>query len=269
MEEKAKIVLDQVRKHFSPPGARDLGGGEFVAVEDVNLTVKEGERVAIIGKTGCGKSTCLNLINGLLPVTSGKILVDGLDPYGDFMKFKGRIATVFQTDRLLPWRAAVENVKVGLEILEYPQEEQDRIAREWLRKVGLEGFEQHYPHMLSGGMRQRVNLARAFALDPSILLLDEAFGHLDEVTARQLRVDFLELVTSADESKAEGTTVLFVTHQIEEAIEIANRIVVLDKPAKVLADVRIEEEAKADLQRVNAYREQLVKIIGEASQESG
>ncbi|MFQ5850660.1 MAG: ABC transporter ATP-binding protein [Candidatus Binatia bacterium] len=262
-----KIVLDQVTKTFPQAGPNQGRQGEFVAVEGLSFAVKEGERVAIIGRTGCGKSTCLNLINGLIPVTSGKVMVDGLNPYTEFMKLKGRIATVFQNDRLLPWRSTLENAKIGLQILEYPREEQERITMDWLRKVGLKGFEHSYPHMLSGGMKQRVNLARAFALDPSILLLDEAFGHLDEVTAKQLRSDFLNLVTSVDETKRAGTTVFFVTHQIEEAIEVASRIIVLAKPARLLADMYIEQEAKSDLRLANEYRAKLVKIIGEASSE--
>jgi NitT/TauT family transport system ATP-binding protein len=260
-----KIILDQVTKTFPQAGTNGGREAEFVAVEGLSFTVREGERVAIIGRTGCGKSTCLNLINGLIPVTSGKVTVDGLDPYADFMKLKGRVATVFQNDRLLPWRSTLENAKIGLQILEYPREEQEHIAQEWLIKLGLNGFENSYPHMLSGGMRQRVNLARAFALDPSILLLDEAFGHLDEVTAKQLRIDFLELVTSVDETKKAGTTVFFVTHQIEEAIEVASRIIALGKPAKLLADLHIEESAKSDVRLANEYRAELVKIIGEDS----
>jgi NitT/TauT family transport system ATP-binding protein len=260
-----KIVLEQVTKTFPQAGTNKGREAEFVAVEDLSFTVKEGERVAIIGRTGCGKSTCLNLINGLIPVTSGKVSVDGLDPYVNFMKLKGRVATVFQNDRLLPWRSTLENAKIGLQILEYPHEEQERIAKGWLTKLGLKGFEHSYPHMLSGGMKQRVNLARAFALDPSILFLDEAFGHLDEVTAKQLRIDFLELVTSVDEFKKSGTTVFFVTHQIEEAIEVANRIIALGKPAKLLADFHIEESAKSNVRLANEYRAKLVKIIGEAS----
>ena len=262
-----KIVLDQVTKTFPHAENNEGRQADFVAVEDLSFTVREGERVAIIGRTGCGKSTCLNLINGLIPVTSGKVSVDGLDPYVDFMKLKGRVATVFQNDRLLPWRSTLENAKIGLQILEYPREEQERIAEEWLTKLGLKGFEHSYPHMLSGGMRQRVNLARAFALDPSILLWDEAFGHLDEVTAKQLRSDFLELVSSVDETKRVGTTVFFVTHQIEEAIEIANRIIALGKPAKLIADIKIEKEARTDIGLANEYRAKLVRIIGEASSE--
>jgi NitT/TauT family transport system ATP-binding protein len=262
-----KVVLDGVMKTFPKGESNEGGQSEFMAVENVSFSVRAGERVAIIGRTGCGKSTCLNLINGLFPVTSGRVLVDGLNPHADFMKLKGRVATVFQTDRLLPWRSTLENAKIGLQILEYPRDEQERIAREWLAKLGLKGFESSYPHMLSGGMRQRVNLARAFSLDPSLLLLDEAFGHLDEVTAKQLRSDFLELVTGVDETKRTWTTVIFVTHQIEEAIEVASRVIVLGRPGKVLEDISIEPEAKADLQLANTIRAKLVQIIGEASSE--
>lgn len=259
----AKIRLDHVVKTFP---ARDTQSGQeqgFVALGDLSFTVQEGERVALIGTTGCGKSTCLSVINGLIPVSSGRVEVDGVDPYQEFVRLKRKIAVVFQTDRLLPWRTALDNAAVGLEILGYSKQDREQLTREWLDKLGLGGFENRYPHELSGGMRQRVGLARAFALDPSILLLDEAFGHLDEVTARRLRSDFLELVTSIDEHKQSETTVVFVTHNIEEAIEVGNRVIAFDRPARVLVDISIGREVHSNAALAKEYREKLVGIIGE------
>ncbi|MFQ5827591.1 MAG: ABC transporter ATP-binding protein [Candidatus Methylomirabilia bacterium] len=260
---REKIRLDNVIKAFR---VRDVQSGrekEFVAVNGVSFAVGEGERVALIGATGCGKSTCLNIINGLIPVSSGRVEVDGVDPYAEFAQLKRKIAVVFQTDRLLPWRTALDNAAVGLEILGYSKQARQDLTREWLAKLGLESFENRYPHELSGGMRQRVSLARAFALDPSILVLDEAFGHLDEVTARRLRNDFLQLVTTIDEHKRAGTTVVFVTHNIEEAIEVGNRVIALDRPARVLTEMRIDREARSDLALAKEYRQKLVATIGD------
>ena len=258
-----KIRLRNVVKTFPAREGRSGGEKPFLAVDGVSFELDEGERVAIIGATGCGKSTCLNIINGLTPIDAGQVEVDGVDPYHEFVALRRKIAVVFQTDRLLPWRTALDNAAVGLEILGQSKPAREQLAREWLARLDLAGFEHRYPHELSGGMRQRVSLARAFALDPSILLLDEAFGHLDEVTARRLRNDFLALVTTIDEHRRSGTTVVFVTHNIEEAIEVGNRVIALDRPARVLADIRIDELTRSDPLRVKEHRERLVSIIGQ------
>jgi len=154
-----------------------IGRRTFEAIEDLSFDINSGELVSVVGKTGCGKSTTLSIILGLEKPTRGRVTIDGSEPYNDFDSFRGKLSAVFQTDRLLPWRTALENARVGLEILQLGKKEQLDRARYWLDKLGLAGFDNAYPHELSGGMRQRVGIARAFSVDPEILLCDEAFGH--------------------------------------------------------------------------------------------
>lgn len=223
------IVVEGLRHWFHQAGT----GQRVLAIDRLDFRIAPREMVAIVGQTGCGKSTFLNLLIGLERPSEGRVAVGGRTPYGDFAWFRGRVAAVFQQDRLLPWRTALDNVRLGLELLGRPADEQRRIALEWLERLGLERFAGAYPHELSGGMRQRVALARAFAIRPRLLLADEAFGHLDEVTAAALRATFLELARTG------GSTAVFVTHQLEEAIEMGDRILVFGKPARLLADVRV------------------------------
>jgi len=147
---------------------------------------------------------------------------------------------VFQQDRLLPWRSALDNVELPLELLHVAEHERRNRAMAWLERLGLANFANAYPRELSGGMRQRVAIARAFVLQPAILLADEAFGHLDEVTAAELRETFLAL------ARESGSTAILITHQLEEAIAVGDRIVVLGKSAKLLADIHVERWSKSD-----------------------
>jgi NitT/TauT family transport system ATP-binding protein len=228
--------------------------GDFCAVNDLSLDVAKGEMVAILGKTGCGKSTMFNMVSGLQDPSSGMVRVQGRDPFRDFDWFRGKIAIVFQNDRLLPWRTAVENVELGLEMLDSPPQDRRTKALGWLARLGLKGHENDYPHALSGGMRQRVSIARAFATDASILLCDEPFSALDEITANRLREEFSDLV------RENGKTAVFITHSINEALQIGRRIVVLRRPAKIALDERIPEnmsreasdEMRAHIQRILA-----------------
>jgi len=227
MKSAGAIEVLELRKVFHQTGT----GEAVVAIERLDFVIPEGEMVAIVGQTGCGKSTFLNLLIGLERPTQGRIAVGGRAPYDDFDHFRGVLAAVFQQDRLLPWRTAVDNVRLPLELLGREPHEQVARARSWLDRLGLARFERAYPHELSGGMRQRVALARAFVVEPALLLADEAFGHLDEVTAAALRQTFLEL------AKTEGTTAILVTHQLEEAIEMGGRILVFGRPGRLLADI--------------------------------
>ncbi len=227
---EAIIHLDRVSKVFGKPGT----DGSYRAVDDLNLHVHPGQMVAILGKTGCGKSTIFNMIAGLTEPTSGTVRVTGRDPFADFDSFRGKMAIVFQNDRLLPWRSAIQNVELGLEMLDLPAAERRAVAQLWLSKLGLGGHEHDFPHALSGGMRQRVSIARAFATNANILLCDEPFSALDESTAARLRAEFVRLV------KENGKTAVFITHSIGEALEIGDRIVVMKRPAMIAYDVSFD-----------------------------
>lgn len=228
MSDSAIVVgMKNVRQVYTA-----VDGDRFLAIEDLSLEVGEGEIIAIVGKTGCGKSTTFNLLLGLEAPTSGSIKVLGKDPYRDFDDFRSKFGVVFQTDRLLPWRTALHNATLGLEVLGHSENQQKEIASYWLDKLELRGFEEAYPHELSGGMRQRVAIARAFSMSPEILFADEAFGHLDQSTAKRLREVFLNLVAETKK------TCLLITHNIHEAIEVGSRLIVLGKPSRVLYDMR-------------------------------
>jgi NitT/TauT family transport system ATP-binding protein len=241
------IEVAKLRKVFHQTGT----GEAVVAIERLDFVVQQGEMVAIVGQTGCGKSTFLNILIGLDRPTDGRVAVGGRAPYDDFDHFRGVLAAVFQQDRLLPWRTAVDNVRLPLELLGRDAGEQLARARAWLDRLGLGRFERAYPHELSGGMRQRVALARAFAVEPALLLADEAFGHLDEVTAAALRQTFVEL------ARTEGNTAILVTHQLEEAIDMGGRILVFGRPGRLLADINLRTwpaasvaGLRADIQRM-------------------
>ena len=227
----------------------------FVAVEGLSLKVSKGERVAILGRTGAGKSTLLNLLVGNLTPTSGTVRVADADPYKEHQALQGRIGMAFQSPRLIPWRSALGNVKLGLEILGRSQLEQDRTARRWLEQVHLGSAVDLYPSQLSGGMRQRVSLARAFAIEPDLILLDEAFSALDEVTAADLRAEFLRLCAQIE------MTSLIVTHNIEEAFILADRVILLGRPAKILKTFATHEAPTPGTADFVAFRETIHKMI--------
>jgi len=230
------IEVRQLRKVF-----RQTAPGEpVVAIDRLDLDIAPREVVAIVGQTGCGKSTLFDLMIGLERPTAGSIFIGGKTPYGDFDHFRGQIATVFQQDRLLPWRSALDNVKLPLELIRLSDDEQHKRSLFWLERLGLANFARAYPHELSGGMRQRVAIARAFVVQPNILLADEAFGHLDEVTAAELRETFLSLAREC------GSTAILITHQLEEAIGVGDRIIVLGRAARLLADIDVARWEKRE-----------------------
>ncbi|WP_441253329.1 ABC transporter ATP-binding protein [Tardiphaga sp. 866_E4_N1_4] len=229
--DEGAICLSDVSKVFGREGSV----GAYRAVNHLNLDVAPGQMLALLGKTGCGKSTIFNMVAGLTEPTSGVVRVGGRDPFADFNSFRGRMAIVFQGDRLLPWRTAIQNVELGLEMLDNPPADRKDRAQKWLIQLGLGGHENDYPHALSGGMRQRVSIARAFATDAQILLCDEPFSALDESTAGKLRAEFVRLV------KENGKTAVFITHSISEALEIGDRIVVLKRPAVIAYDVSFDK----------------------------
>ena len=214
------------------------GGRDVTAVQDLSFTVERGERVAIVGETGCGKSTTISLLLGLTSATRGRVEIDGTDVYGAFDRFRGRVAAVFQTDRLLPWKTAIANIRLPLEILGRREADLPVAPAEWIARLALGGFEHAYPHELSGGMRQRVAIARALVMEPDLILCDEAFGHLDEVTATALRREFLALTTGS------GRTLVFITHSIEEAFVLGQRVLVMRRPGQVAASFDVPPGAR-------------------------
>ena len=205
----------------------------LTALDDVNLHVMDGEFVSIVGPSGCGKTTFLSVADGLTPATGGRILIDGkvvTRPGSDR-------AVVFQDASLLPWRTVLGNVLYGLECQGINSRQAREHAQHFIEMVGLGGFETHYPHELSGGMQQRVNLARALAVDPQILLMDEPFASLDAQTREVMQEELLNIWRQAKK------TVLFVTHQINEAIYLSDRVIVFTaRPGTVKQTVAIDIE---------------------------
>jgi len=245
----AEIVFERVNKTFLRPG----GSAPFEAVHDLSFSVSRGELVAVLGKTGCGKSTTFNLISGLLRPSQGRVTVQGRDPYADFACFRGKIGIVFQNDRLMPWRTAIENVALGLELNRMSRAERFKIAATWLARLGLTGHENDYPHALSGGMRQRVSIARAFAGKPDILLCDEPFSALDEHTGNALRQEFRELLRET------GATAIFITHSIDEALWLGGRLLVFERPARIAYET-VLRAGMSEVER-QAVRERIRQVL--------
>jgi NitT/TauT family transport system ATP-binding protein len=209
----AAVELDRVTVTFAPRG----GAAAYTAVKDVSLAIGEGEFVSVVGPTGCGKSTMLNVVAGLLKPSGGQLRVFG-DPQAGINR---RAGYIFQAEALMPWRTALGNVTAGLEFRGVDSREAKRRGREWLARVGLAGFEDHYPHHLSGGMRKRTALAQMLILDPPILLMDEPFSALDVQTRALMENELLELWS------ANRKSVIFITHDLEEAISLSDRVIVL------------------------------------------
>ncbi|HYZ45282.1 MAG TPA: ABC transporter ATP-binding protein [Xanthobacteraceae bacterium] len=205
--------------------------GELQALHDINLAIERGEFIAVVGPSGCGKTTFLRIVAGLEPASSGEVELDGRPvtrPGGD----RG---FVFQTDNLLPWRTVFANAIIGREVAGQVGPAERRRTLELLKLVGLEGFENYHPRQLSGGMRQRVNLARALAIDPQVLLMDEPFSSLDAQTREIMQTELMRIW------EAGRKTVLFVTHQIDEAVFLADRVLVFARrPGRLRESVTIE-----------------------------
>jgi len=207
------LALSNVSCTFAASG----GAGRYTAVGDTSIAVAPGEFLSIVGPTGCGKTTLLNIAAGLLAPSAGAVTVAGVPLAG----INARAGYMFQADALMPWRNALDNVTAGLEFRGTARAEARERGRDWLARVGLAGFEDRYPHQLSGGMRKRVALAQMLILDPEILLMDEPFSALD-IQTRQLMENELLDMWSADRK-----SVLFITHDLEEAMSLSDRVVVL------------------------------------------
>ena len=203
--------------------------GEVEALQDLSLDFPRGELTTLLGPSGCGKTTLLKIIAGLLPATSGEVTVNGKTVTGPGPDR----AFVFQDFALLPWATVLKNVAFGLELRGVAKSEREAIAAKYILDVGLGGFEHKHPHQLSGGMRQRVGLARALSVDAEVLLMDEPFSAVDEQTRRKFQEDLLNLV------KNENKTFLFVTHSIEEAVYVSDQIaLLLPRPSRVSEIIR-------------------------------
>jgi NitT/TauT family transport system ATP-binding protein len=223
-EKAIALELRKVGKVF-----RSDTGASVTALEDVNLIVHEGEFVTLVGATGCGKTTLLNLIAGLDTADEGYLRL------GQDLHFGDNIAHVFQHYTLFPWRTTVSNVSFGLQMRGIPRVERQNRAAALLTKVGLKGFENAYPHELSGGMRQRAAIAQALAIEPKLLLMDEPFGAVDDSTRTELQ----QMLTNL--WRENQITVIFVTHNIDEAIVLGSRVLVFsERPGKIACEFEID-----------------------------
>jgi NitT/TauT family transport system ATP-binding protein len=224
-EERARVGA--VLEPSSPPAIRiaDVAQqfGVVPALADINLTVRPGEFVCLVGPSGCGKTSLLRILAGLARPTSGTVQITG------------RVATVFQGQSLFPWLTAIDNVAYGLRLDGMPAAQRREVAIAQLRRVGLERFARAYPHTLSGGMQQRVNIARALAVDPDVLLMDEPFGSLDEQTRILMQEQLVTLWQGS------GKAVVFVTHSVDEAVAMGDRVCVMSaRPGRIILDLPID-----------------------------
>jgi NitT/TauT family transport system ATP-binding protein len=241
-----KISFQQVRKEFV---VRGEGGGpsdRFTALEDITLDVRFGEFLALVGPSGCGKSTLLDLLGGLTTPTSGRILLDGRPIEGP-ARDRG---IVFQQYALFPWRTAAQNVEFGLDIAGLKARQRREIARHYLDLVGLTAFADRYPHELSGGMKQRVAIARSLTYDPEVLLMDEPFAALDAQTRETLQGELLRIW------RATGKTIIFITHGIDEAVVLGQRVAVMtSRPGRIKHVVEIPEALRNESEDVRSLPE--------------
>ncbi|GAA3224115.1 ABC transporter ATP-binding protein [Actinocorallia longicatena] len=232
---ESKISIRGVTKTF---GVRDANLGrrsEFTAVSEIDLEVRAGEFLTLVGPSGCGKSTLLDLVAGLTAPAAGEILLDGKPITGPGLD-RG---IVFQQYALFPWRTAQGNIEFGLEAKKIPKRERKERAREFLDLVGLTGFEDRYPHELSGGMRQRVAIARSLAFDPEVLLMDEPFAALDAQTRESLQEELLKIWETT------GKTVIFITHGIDEAVYLGQRVAIMtSRPGRIKEIVDVEFDSR-------------------------
>ena len=240
-------------------------GKQLTALKNVNLSIEPGEFVSVVGTSGCGKTTFLKAVDGLLPVRRGRILLDGQEIKGPG---KDR-AMVFQAPSLLPWRSVEDNIIYGLELQGRRREAKSReIVQNLIKLVGLNGFEKAYPHELSGGMQQRANLARALAIDPELLLLDEPFAALDAQTRENMQAELLRIWESTRK------TAIFITHQIDEAVYLSDRVIVFSaRPGTVRQSIPIEIARPRSLNikrdpKFLSYVDQIWNLLDEAGKQS-
>jgi NitT/TauT family transport system ATP-binding protein len=254
--DESLIVIDRVGKTYA---------NGTVALDDISFDVHEGQFVSLVGPSGCGKSTLLRMVAGLGPITAGDILVEGLPPRRARQE-KADTAFVFQDANLMPWRNVMGNVELPLELRSVSKAERRATAMQALETVGLAEVTKSYPRELSGGMRMRVSLARALAAHPRLLLMDEPFGALDEITRQRLNGELLRLCALAN------WTVVFVTHNVFEAVYLSTRILVMSaRPGRIIAEVPVPlphprvPEIRTDPEFTRIVRE-VVTLLGSASE---
>jgi NitT/TauT family transport system ATP-binding protein len=250
----SRIEFRSVSRRF----AVQRGAPPLVAVQNVSLAIRDGEVVSLIGPSGCGKSTLLNMGAGLYLPSDGQVLIDGVP----VTKPNPQVAFMLQKDLLLPWRTIRENVELGLQIRGMPASERKPRAVALLERFHLKGFEESYPHQLSGGMRQRAALARTLAVEPVVLLMDEPFSALDAQTKMVLQQDLAQSL--AEEKK----TTLFITHDLAEAISLSDRILVMSKrPGTIIEEIEVDIPGRSDPMtrrrhpRVTEYMARLMELL--------
>ncbi|MDD1673813.1 MAG: ABC transporter ATP-binding protein [Methanomicrobiales archaeon] len=248
-----KLRIDHLTKEFV-----STAGEHVIALQDIDLEVRDEEIICLLGPSGCGKTTLLRIIGGLDYATSGSaflngVLIDGPDP---------KTAMIFQEYSLFPWRDVMGNIVLGLEIQGAPRDSRIAAARQYLELVGLQGFERSYPYELSGGMRQRVAVARALAVDPEILLMDEPFGALDAQTRNRMQLELLHIWEKTRK------TVIFVTHSVDEAVFLADRVVVLTRrPGRIKEIIEVPQKRPRErtAQAFIEIRRHVLDLIAEES----
>jgi len=250
VNENVKIRVENITKIFIN------GMTQIKALDNVNFEVYENEFLCIVGPSGCGKSTLLQIIAGLEKPTSGKVLIDGIevkDPGPDR-------CLIFQENTLFPWRTLLQNVEYGLEIAGINPNKRKEIAMRYIKLVGLSGFENSYPHQLSGGMKKRGEIARALAIDPEVLLMDEPFGSLDAQTRKIMQGELLKIW------ERNKKTVIFVTHSVIEAVFLADRIIVMSsRPGRVKGIINVDLPRPRDYKSLTflKVREKVLKLLEE------
>lgn len=232
----ANILIKNLTKTYT--------GGQVVALQDINLEIQPDESLCILGPSGCGKTTLLRIIDGLIPRDRGEIVLDGVSvdqPRPD-------VAMVFQHFGLFPWKRLSENIAYGLELTRTSRQEKIAIVERYVELMGLKGFEKSYPHQLSGGMQQRAGLARALAINPSLLLMDEPFGALDAQTREMMQEELLRILES------EKKTMIFVTHSIDEAILLGDRLVLMSRrPGRIREILAVDIPRPRKIASVRAH----------------
>ena len=249
------LIVDDVSMHFPTTE------GPLVAVDHMSLSVKQGEFLSVIGPSGCGKSTVFNIIGGLLGGYEGRVIVDGTTVAGTHPA----IGMVFQEESTFPWRTVLDNVSFPLELLKLGRKERHERARHFISMVGLEGFEKRYPAELSGGMRQRVSLARTLAFQPKILLMDEPFAALDEQTRMLLGDKVLQIQQDLKQ------TTLLITHNINEAVQLSDRVLVMTyRPGRMkrMVDIALARPRTGDIVGSDAFGRYVAQIWADLREEA-